>query len=134
MRKKATRWWAILLFLAALLTLSGCDPMAGLYPFQVSEKWVCDDPSITLVDRYDRETNQSTEEEWIRWNGNEVRIRISYQGGSFWVSEYHDGVLTSDTLFRGTWRYRGDKLVLTIEEDNFFGGAYETLIFSKADA
>ena len=113
--------------------MSGCDPAAGRYPPQISKKWVCTDPPITLIDIYDSSENSELLNEWIEWNDTRVCIRVSYHVHFFWVSKYHDGFQTTDNLFRGTWKYEGDKLIFTIEEDNFFGGAYKTLIFSKGE-
>ena len=125
------KYFSFILFLIIILTMSGCDPVAGRYPPQISEKWVCTDPPITLIDIYDSDKNSELLDEWIEWNDTRVRIRVSYHVHFFWVSKYYDGFQTTDNLFCGTWKYESDKLVFTIEEDNFFGGAYKTLIFSR---
>ena len=118
----------ILLF---LMLLTGCDPYASIAPYNTASKWICEDPEIVLS--YWRDENGVLQEKsWIIWDGEEIDIIAGFHSGSIMVTLNKPSVPTQ-VLFQGKWKYKGDKLIFTIEEDNFFGGAYKTLIFSKGE-
>ncbi len=115
--------------LAGLLT--ACDPMGGHYPPDYGKKWVCQDPEIVLIS-YQNSDRTWYQEEWILWNGEKIPVCVSYRAGRFEV--YLDKPSTeTQTILEGAWRYKGDKLIFQIQKDDLFGGAYETLVFTKEE-
>lgn len=92
--------------------------------------WICDDPKIVL--NYQHNTDGAVQQCWIVYNGEQVEVVTDYRANLFWV-ELPGPRSDERTLFQGKWKYQKDKLIFTIEEDNFFGGAYKTLVFSKGE-
>lgn len=123
---------AVFLCLGALVgVLTACDPMGGHYPPDYGKKWVCQDPEIVLIS--DQNSDRTWyQEKWILWNGEKIPIQVSYRANRFYVSL--DKPSSEDlTILKGTWRYKGDKLLFRIEWDGLFDGAYETLVFTKEE-
>lgn len=119
---------ALILCLAALIAMSGCDPLSRWAPPEISEKWVSNDPEMVLHFEQDGQQNC-----WILWNGTRTEVEVGFRAGFFWVTLAGPRVPTV-TLLQGSWRYKGDKLLFLIEEDDFFDGAYKTLVFTNAGA
>lgn len=131
-RKQRPFWVLICLAVLTVLFLCGCDPRSGQYPFQKAESWSSADPAISL--HYTQnEDNTWTFAEELRWNNDTIEIDVAMQSDAYCVypadSSHYD-----DRLFSGHWKYRKGNLVLIIEEDFLFDGAYsEIVLVPKVD-
>ena len=125
------------LFILILATnLTGCDTysMAQQYPYYKSAVWLCEDPYFeiryTLSDGNLREVSAILE-----LDGALLPVGISFMGGSYEVYEYIDDgeEITPETYFSGSWKYRGNNLVLSIsgEYDPFYGKYDEIVLVSQ---
>ena len=68
---------ALILCLAALIAMSGCDPLSRWAPPEVSEKWVSSDPEMVLNFEQDGQQNC-----WILWNGTRTEADVGFRAGS----------------------------------------------------
>ena len=111
------------------LFLSGCDPVAGHYPWEIAPKWVCNAPEMTFESTQLRDNTWSFSGELI-WEDIAVDVDVAYRANRFVIypenTSSHD-----DRLLSGTWRYDKDDLIFTIEEDFIFDGAYSTLVLHQ---
>lgn len=108
--------------------LCGCDPysMHNRYPRDRSDKWYCQELDFTL------DLNQDTSK--LQWNDQDYSVVFATQASYFVVFlETENGAGEDDILFDGSWSYRGKNLVLKIDTDKLFGGAYKTLIFEPME-
>lgn len=118
-----------LLIVLCCIQFTGCDPYADRYPYLTGSKWISSDPEITL-EYAQNDSGRIDSNEVVEWNGKTISISIGFRGSQYWVlpAESHT---FADKLFSGAWKYSKGDLVLTIEEDNFFDGAYTELRFKK---
>ena len=120
----------ILCISGVIFILLGCCATIPKAPIETSLMWICDDPKIVL--NYQHNTDGAVQQCWIVYNGEQVEVVTDYRANLFWV-ELPGPRSDEGTLFQGKWKYKKDKLIFTIEEDNFFGGDYKTLVFSKGE-
>ena len=116
------------LLICAVLFLSGCTPSWIKFPWERCDRWVCQDPEFSLT--YYRDADGwLIDEEFLRWNGEVIEIEVAYTTHEFVVFPLEDSHF-DDRLLRGTWGYKGGKLVFYIEVDFLFDGAFDKLVFS----
>ena len=114
---------------AILIRLVPPDPRAGQYPYLETSTWVCQEPYIRL--EYAVSEDGSHEyQEFLEWNGEQIRIELQMQAAQFEVQPYHT-VSGEDWMFLGRWKYRGEDLVLIIHEDRLFDNQFKELIFTR---
>lgn len=127
-RKKIFVLFLIIFILISAFLFSGCDPKSGQYPFQKEECWYSEEPIMTL------QYTKNDDDTWIFsekliWEGNTKEISIGMQG-SYYCVYPADSNDYEDRLFCGRWKYREGNLVLIIEEDFIFGGAYSEIVLA----
>lgn len=114
------------------ILLAGCDPYAYMnrYPSSNNSTWICENPPCTLEYLIGDDNAFIINNEVIEHNGEMIPIDIWYKPSYYWVLP--EGSCASvNIIFKGSWKYSKGDLVLTIEEDNFFDGAYTELRFKK---
>lgn len=121
----------ILLLLISMFLFSSCDPRSGRYPFQKAEYWYSEDPQISL--HYARDSDGYWHDsEMLIFEDEEIEISVAMHVDYYCVypadSSHYD-----DRLFSGRWGYRGKNLVLKIEEDFLFNGAYSKIILQPQE-
>lgn len=114
-----------LLIMVLSVLLGGCDTYAifGMYPSDRADSWYCETLDFTL--------NVDQTVSVLNWEGKTLNIRMAVQS-SYYVmfhEQEKDAVTQNSVLFSGTYSYSGENLILKIEEDNLFNGAYEELCF-----
>ena len=128
-----------LVLLVLVIFLTGCDTYAMFdrYPWDRAEQWYCEeiDLTITYTYREDGSLLGSGTLPWV-WNGQTYyNMNISFGPGYFAFDtpdETHvstDGTIKAKVHLSGSWEYQGKKLILTISEDNLFGGEFAELVF-----
>lgn len=117
----------VMLFVCAIFL--ACDPMAAmnLQPDDVASRWVCDEPEIVIEFSRD-EYGYQNQNSFLTWNGETRAIILTYRASIFWIF-YESVIGYSDELLYGEYTYEDGNLVLLIERDNIFGGAYTELVF-----
>lgn len=134
-RKQRLLSLSLLLILLAVLTLSGCDPVAGKYPYSSDAKWVCADPEFVLEYSHNS-MGQLVQTEYLEYGGKTYVVSTDYRAHQYWVFPYnYDGHPQGydEQLFSGTWKYVKGDLVFEIEEDYVFGGLYSELVFERVE-
>lgn len=124
-----TKTKLVLLCLAAIVLLYGCDGKYGKYPYDRALHWNCSDPEFS-IEWFTTESGLITKcAAVINWNSKEKPVYVDFYSNFFSVlpttSDHYD-----HRLLTGTWKYRGEDLVLIIEEDFLFYNQYEELVFS----
>lgn len=114
----------VLFVLVAIGLMGGAD--YRIYPSEKASRWMCEDPHLLL--------DFSEEQSYLVWNGEKLPvatlIRASYFDLYLDTDPDPSGAISAENvLFRGTWKYKGDTLVVSIDEDNIFDGAYTELVF-----
>ena len=112
-----------------IFSILGCDPyaMADKYPSERANSWYCEELDFAL--HVDQRTSELT------WGGRVYSIKPAFHAGYFVIipESGQDVLGGNDVLFQGTWSYRSGNLVLQINEDNLFNGAYKELFFVPID-
>ena len=121
------------IILLVMFLLCGCDPRSGQYPHQKAERWVSEDPMISLEYTHNEDGTWTFCEE-LYWNDELIAIEVAMQSDYFCVypidSTNPDVIHHEDRLFSGTWRYRQGNLILMIEEDYIFDGQYSQIVIT----
>lgn len=115
------------LLVCAVLFLSGCTPFWIRFPWDMCDRWVCQDPEFSLT--YYRDADGwLISEESLQWNGEIITVEIGFTTSEFVVFPL-DNPSFDNRLLQGTWGYKRGNLVLYIKEDFLFDGAFDKLIF-----
>lgn len=110
-----------------IFLLSGCNIEKRLYPYQIAERWVCDEPEFIL--EYEKDGKGSSCERIVQ-NGKTIFVEIGYISNRFDIYRY--GEWSNDNrIMSGTWKHCGESLVFYIDEDFIFDGKYSYIIFDN---
>ena len=119
----------IILGICALLALSILLMMGGAdfteYPSKRASDWVCEDPHFEI------HFGDGADEDHLVWEGEKIPVITGLRANGFNVFLKTDPQQPLDkcVLLRGTWKYEKGNMVVRIEEDNIFDGAYTELVF-----
>ena len=114
----------ILIF--AIVSL-GCDPYYDKYPYDRASSWISTNPPVSLT--YQEMANGTvSQEEVLVWEESTIEIDLMFRA-DFYDAFPANSAAYDDRLFSGSWHYRDDKLILTIDEDFIFGHRFEELEF-----
>ena len=105
--------------LLILFLMGGSDYRT--YPSEKASVWICEDPYFVF----------STQEDYFVWEGEKYEVHIMMKASHFNVYLVSENFVISQEslLFCGSWKYKGENMVVKITEDNFFDGAYKELVF-----
>ena len=114
--------------LLVLLVFSiGCGRGIDPSPRLKASLWVCEDP------HFEMSYVSGSQVSYIEWEGKkyEVHVLLGMTANTFTVyPQSDDGVLrTENILLHGTWKYKGENMVVKIDTDRIFGWAYKKLVF-----
>lgn len=129
-----TRKWKnikpIMIPLLAIIVILLCRSISDnrKYPYLVEEQWVCTKPYATLSYIRD-DSNALLSSEIIVLDNQTIEVEIGFLMREYCVY-LKDCSSYDDRLFSGTWKYEGENLVLTIDEDFLFDNRYSKLVFS----
>ena len=98
------------------------------YPFENALRWVSLDPYFVLEYTY-VDGNLSEPNAVLEINGELQEVDVGYVAGTYDVNFIDPETGYTETLFGGTWKYRGDKLVFRITSDHVFDKAYKEIVF-----
>ena len=130
-KKRRNAFICTLLIITSIVLFAGCDPQYGNYPSSKAPIWTCSDPVFRIV--YTKEKNGMTSSNAIlEWEGTLIEVSIYFQSCLYDVFPKNSSAY-EDRLFGGTWEYRGENLILKIEDDYVFGQRYSKLILSPSD-
>ena len=119
--------WLILLILIFSIVNLGCDPYYDKYPYDRASSWISVNPSISLTYK-EIENGTVSQEEILVWEEATIEIDLMFRT-DFYDAFPANSTAYEDRLFSGSWHYRDDKLILTIEEDFIFSHQFEELVF-----
>ena len=123
----AKRVCIILFLLIFVIASYGCDPCYNSYPYHIASAWVCENPPISLT--YKTESSGLTsQKETILWNGSTLEIDLLFQS-DFYTAYPANSTVHDERLFRGSWYYRDNNLVLSVDEDFIFDYQFDELVF-----
>ena len=119
----------ILILISILLYACTWQGLFSLYPEDISHAWYCEELDITITYLYDENGKFTGIEPLIlNWKGETHTLYLGMLGNSYALgTETGRGTLVEQ--ISGTWDYRGDDLVLYIDEDLILGGAFDELVF-----
>ena len=130
-KQKMARGHLLIVAIILLNTLSGCTPFYIQFPCEVCDHWICDDPNFYISYPTDS-TRASPREETLILNGEVIEVDVCFSPVEFIV--FPEGETNhANRLLYGDWEYRNDNLVLIIEEDFIFDGAYSELVFIQGE-
>ena len=96
------------------------------YPYEKSAIWVCEEPRFEL-------NFENVQDTYLVWGNDEIQVFVGLHANYFDVyrqTNPSDPLEQKNILLRGTWRYVRGKMVVTIDEDNIFGGVHKELVFA----
>ena len=96
------------------------------YPFENAPRWVSSNPYFVLEYKYDDEFFESA---ILEINGELQEVNVECVDGTYDVFIIDPETRYTETLFGGSWRYRGDNLVFRIKHDRIFNGEYKEIVF-----
>ena len=126
--RKIGKYFLIIL-LATLVYLAG---KSDLEPYRISSTWISTDPSFMIHYSQDEKRIIKQSEQLI-WNEVEQEVDVCFSKNTYCVYP-EDNNHYSDRLFCGTWKYRGNNLILMIDEDYLFEGKYKEIIFKPSNS
>ena len=112
--------------LVLLAFLVGCGRGIDPSPRSKASLWVCEDPHFEI--NYAGDASET----YLEWEGEkyEVFFRMGYGNTVTVFLASDDGVLRPENiLLGGYWKYRGENMVVKLDGDDIFGGAYKELVF-----
>lgn len=113
------------IIIAAILLLAACIAFPrNKDPETIAECWYCSELDFVL--------NVTPEKSELIWHDKQYEVIIGFRAGSGYdvFVENGDGIVSQEEiLFRGTWTCKRGKLVLKINDDRLFEGAYNQLTF-----
>lgn len=117
----------ILVVLVFAFISYGCDPYYNNYPYDNASSWICENPPISLT--YKTESSELiSQKETILWNGSTLEIDVLFQS-EFYTAYPANSSIHDERLFSGSWYYRDNNLVLSVEEDFIFDYQFDELVF-----
>lgn len=131
MKKNLITLFAVVL----ILTSTGCvdgNYLTGKYPYQKADYWYCEEIDFSFFYEHHEDGRLESGIYSLNKDGEILTVWIAFTIDNWHIQLYReDGadVSLDDILMSGTWYYKNENLVLIIEKDNLFGGAYEELVF-----
>ena len=115
----------VMILLSFAILCVGCSE-----PYNVADAWLCPDPSFSLIySKDDRGT--LIQSEILVVNDELMQVDVLFSRATFCI--YPEGSHSySDRLLTGTWKYRNNTLVLSIEDDYLFDNKYSELVFTSS--
>lgn len=98
------------------------------YPFENAPRWVSSDPYFVL-DYRDVDDELIEHNAVLEINGELQEVDVGCVGGTYDVFIIDPETGYTETLFGGSWWYRGDNLVFRIKHDRIFNGDYKEIVF-----
>ena len=121
----------LLLIAVMVISLLGCDPRNGEYPENISQEWTCE--QLPFVLSYDiGPDGKRIVSHVLEWENKPVCVKIGMHSSQYDVYPI-DATYAEAIMFSGEWRYRGEKLVLSISDDDFFGDGRSSLEFISVE-
>ena len=123
------------LVIVLMFAYSGCFDghyLTQKYPYQRADYWYCEEIDFSFFYEHHEDGRLESGIYSLNKDGEILTVWIDFVMDNWYIQLYcEDGadVSLDDTLMSGTWHYQNKNLVLIIEKDNLFGGAYEKLVF-----
>lgn len=122
---------AFVLLLCVMIFVSGCTPPWIKFPYNLCNTWVCENPRFSIVYSRD-EAGRGFCDASLEWKNEVIAVEALYSTSQFVVKTKDDPELAVE-LLSGSWGYEDGNLVLYIEEDCIFDGAFDKLVFVPQD-
>ena len=132
------RIFALFLICVVLLCCAGCDTYnaAKKYPHFKAPDWYCEELDFAIHYEYHEDGRLIVEAYPLRCNDTTLNVHIVFNS-SYWdifIEEDGDGITSQEEiLLSGTWKYRGKKLILSVNKDILLDGQYQELVFVPMD-
>ena len=94
-----------------------------IYPREKASLWVCEDPYFTID--YTGEKSEC----YFMLEDKKYEVFVGIKSDTFTVYLPSDDDVLNEVLLHGTWKYKGENMVVKIKTDNIFGGVYKELVF-----
>ena len=94
-----------------------------IYPREKASLWVCEDPYFTID--YKGEKSEC----YFMWEDKKYEVFVGIKSDTFTAYLPSDDDVLNEVLLHGTWKYKGENMVVKIKTDNIFDGAYKELVF-----
>lgn len=109
------------------------DPVKP-YPWYRADCWYCEEIDMTIRFSVDKHGNiaGSTNSQLISGDMM-IDVGIGFQHDSVGFLSDLDGDGMAERILDGTWIYRGENMVIQIQEDAIFSGEYTELIFVPSE-
>jgi len=123
---------AFILLFSYVVFMSGCDTYRAIknYPWYQSSTWYCEE--IDMAFTFLTDTNGDLIESppcQLSIHNQIYSITVNFHSNSVSFLSEADMNNTVSGLLEGVWRYDNKKLIISVLEDNLFGGEYEELVF-----
>ena len=121
----------VMILLSFAILCVGCSE-----PYNVADAWLCPDPSFSLIYSKDDlwhylQSSKKTVVMYGMVNDELMQVDVLFSRATFCI--YPEGSHSySDRLLTGTWKYRNNTLVLSIEDDYLFDNKYSELVFTSS--
>jgi hypothetical protein len=66
---------------------------------------------------------------YFMWEGKKYEVFVGIKSDTFTAYLPSDDDVLNEVLLHGTWKYKGENMVVKIKTDNIFDGEYKELIF-----
>lgn len=120
-----------MLLLCTLIFVSGCTPAWIKFPYDLCDTWVCENPRFSIV--YSRDgAGWGICDASMEWEDEVIDVEVNFSTSQFIVRTEDDPEHAVE-LLSGSWEYEDGDLVLYIEEDFIFDGAFDKLVFVPQD-
>ena len=121
------------LILSIVLMLTGCTYLYHIntiYPWSRAEIWHCEEIEMTIHFSLD-ESGKLTGETYSRFklDGSLYDVRIGFQQSAIGLMCDLDGDGVFERILDATWAYKGENMVIEINEGDIFYGQYSELVF-----
>ena len=94
-----------------------------IYPREKASLWVCEDPYFTID--YKGEKSEC----YFMWEDKKYEVFVGIKSDTFTAYLPSDDDVLNEVLLHGTWKYKGENMVVKIKTDNIFDGVYKELVF-----
>lgn len=129
------KYFICLLVVVLIFSCAGCfdgNYLTKKYPYQKADYWYCEEIDFSFFYVHHEEGWVEPGIYSLNKDGETLSVCIDFVMNNWDIQLYRENAADAtleDRLMSGTWHYQKDNLVLTIEMDNLFGGAYEELVF-----
>ena len=123
----------ILLICTIMICCVGCEgyEAMGKYPHFKSACWYCEDLDFTINYEFHKDGHLKEMTYPLHWEGKTYDVYVWFMFDNWEIAIDNGDSITesNEQLLLGTWKYKGNNLILTITEDNLLNGQYEKLVF-----